>query len=124
MTPPIALDVASALVQWKSLGCQPAKHHSSQVADNRNRVGGVMTPPYAVSQQKNNFHYYWAVPVEGPKGCVTTAWLRDALSAATGRLHQGSKQPQDVLPCPQHCATSGPVGFRDLPALGEGSLKI
>ena len=34
-----------------------------------------------------------AFPVEGPKGCATTAWVRNALSAATRRRSRG---PKDV----------------------------
>ena len=31
------------------------------------------------------FPINWALLVEGPKGCAVTAWVRNALSAATRR---------------------------------------
>ena len=42
------------------------------------------------------FYITYAVPVEGPKGCGLTAWVRDVSAAATGRRSRG---PKDVE-CP------------------------
>ena len=39
------------------------------------------------------FYITYAVPVEGPKGCGLTAWVRDVSAAATGRRSRG---PKDV----------------------------
>ena len=46
MTPPITLDVGKGFVQWKTYDRKPTQYHSSKAVYHRNRVGGVMTPPY------------------------------------------------------------------------------